>query len=226
VTPLIPYAKLETRAGVSVIEEPSFTCVIAPPLRGWRIFAHPRWWGGAFCLYSLVIGVFAIVQHREFGALFGVVFWTVIGTLCLRGQIAQIGRRRIFEVTPSEVRVGYVVRNRISWIEHWRRSAIGEIRTNFVTGDLLIRVTGQDLKDYFISRDRLAVERIAAALNAALLKFSSPPPMPAFAKNTVGIPRRDVTALENAGITAETQRTQRELEKRVGMTAGTAPFPN
>jgi hypothetical protein len=117
-------------------------------------------WVAAFCLY----GFAGSVLFRQWqGIVYG-----IIGGLLLWKQVIQIWRRRVFEVTPAEVRVGYATGTRVVWIDRWRRRAVGEVRLNRFTGDLLIRITGRDMKEYFISRDLQAAQRVADELDAAL----------------------------------------------------------
>jgi hypothetical protein len=76
-------------------------------------------------------------------------------------------RRRVFAVTANEVSVGFASRWPLSWRYRWPRRAIGEIKTNSTNGNLLIRVTGSDLKEFRIG-DRVVTQFVADVLQSAL----------------------------------------------------------
>jgi hypothetical protein len=76
-------------------------------------------------------------------------------------------RRRVFAVTADEVSVGFASRWPLSWRYRWPRRAIGEIKTNSTNGNLLIRVTGSDLKEFRIG-NRVVTQFVADVLQDAL----------------------------------------------------------
>jgi hypothetical protein len=76
-------------------------------------------------------------------------------------------RSRVFAVTSDEVSVGFASRWPLSWGYRWPRRAIGEIKTNSTNGNLLIRVTGSDLKEFRIG-DRVVTQFVADVLQNAL----------------------------------------------------------
>jgi hypothetical protein len=81
-------------------------------------------------------------------------------------------RRRVFAVTADEVSVGFASKWPLSWRYRWPRRAIGEIKTNSTNGNLLVRVTGSDMKEFRIG-DRVVTQYVADALQNAL---STTPP--------------------------------------------------
>lgn len=84
-----------------------------------------------------------------------------------------VWRRRVFVVNANEVCMGYVHGSTYIARDRWPRDSVGEIRANPHDGKLLIRITGKDLKEYSIGRDRRTVEFVADVLQQTLKEMAS-----------------------------------------------------
>lgn len=146
-------------AGVRVDRGDAGVRVTVPPLRGWMILAPWQW------------GVLAITTFRQWlhvseqGQLLALD--SVVQIALLLYVILTARRRRVFAVTADEVSVDFASRWPLTWRYRWPRRAIGEIKSNVMNGNLLVRVTGSDLKEFRVG-DRVVTQYVADVLQDAL----------------------------------------------------------
>jgi hypothetical protein len=152
-------AEAARAAGVRVNRSDTGIQVTVPPPRGWSILAPWQW------------GVLGITTFRQWlhvseqGRLLALDSGVQLALLLFVGLTAW--RRRVFAVTADVVSVGFASKWPLSWNYRWPRRAIGEIKTNSTNGNLLIRVTGSDLKEFRVG-DRVVTQFVADVLQDAL----------------------------------------------------------
>jgi hypothetical protein len=171
--PVLNYVERETRSDMAVFRDAGTTRVIAPRKAVWEMVLDWHWLIPIGCTVYLV----AALQEGEINIARGVAA-AVVAPVVLVRQVYTLWRRRVFEVTPDEVRVGYVRGSNPIWEDRWPRGAVGEVRVNRFDGRLLIRITGQDMKEYRVSRDRKATEAVAAVLDEAVVGYVRQPITP------------------------------------------------
>lgn len=164
----IGYVSDLTRAGISVEQDGQTLRVVAPRIAWWEVALDWKFYA------LLVLGYWSV------GALWEgrVTAFTCVATaagICLLAYMAHtVWRRRVFEVTPDLLRMGYVRGQKPIWIGQWPRRSIGEVKRNRFNGKLLIRITGKDMKEYRLAGGREATEQIARVLSEAVLGRPAP----------------------------------------------------
>lgn len=169
----LTYADLPEQWGVSCQHEPAAVRVAVGPIRTWGpVFAMYRWWlVGLLAWLALQIG--AMVNDRpilwEPIAVIGGVYGYVILLLLLIAY-TRLRRRIVFEVTARRFTILIFAPGFSHRTQTWARNEIGDIRFNPYNGKLTVRITGQDLKDIYVSPNRPATEFVARTLDEALRK--------------------------------------------------------
>jgi hypothetical protein len=99
----------------------------------------------------------------------------ISGTICIAAAVHFLytfWRRRAFLINEHVVSFGRTKLNGFIWEDTWPRASVGEIRLNATNGKLLIRITGRDMKEYFISSKRQVTQEVAQVLQEAMISFN------------------------------------------------------
>jgi hypothetical protein len=155
----LPYADPIAQLGVTIHREAGVTTVTVPPPSGLRMLFSAHW---------VLIGFFGLRAYAAWDDGQIAVGSTVICVGAFVHLVYTFWRRRIFLVSDREVRFGRLKARGYIWEETWPRQAVGEIKVNAYNGKLLIRITGEDMKEYFISSNRDVTRQVAEVLNAEL----------------------------------------------------------
>jgi hypothetical protein len=154
---LLTYADPPAQLGVTVLRESDAVYVIVPPPCGLRMFF--TWHLAVLLIFGLLIVVG--ISERKFFPLPSLAFPVVLGHYAY-----TFWRRRVFMVSPDHVKFGCVGGGGYLWQHEWPRSEIGEVKMNRYNGKLLIRVTGKDMQEYFISSNPAITQYVADMLNS------------------------------------------------------------
>jgi hypothetical protein len=134
-----------------------------PPLRGLLILAPWQWGIVAFACFR---------QWLHWGETRSLLLFpdlTVIAVLAVY-VLLTFWRKRVVIVNEGEVAIGYSAGSKLFWAKRWPTRAIGEIKMNGENGNLLVRVTGADLKEFRISGDKVVTQSVADILQEALVR--------------------------------------------------------
>jgi hypothetical protein len=162
----LSYADPAAQLGIVIQRDGSGLRVIVPRPRGLRMLLTGHW------VVFLVFGT-RVVAAWDDGKL--EVFSAMICVVAFGHMVYTIWRRRVFLVSGSEVRFGYLRPGGDIWEEAWPRESIGEIKMNPYSGKLLIRVTGKDMREYFVSSNRMVTQRVADVLSSELGRPAATP---------------------------------------------------
>ena len=153
---LLQYAEPAAQLGITVHREPDEVIVIIPPPSVLRMVFAPSLFG------TVLLGMLSysiISTERKIPLLFVGLF-----IISAAYYVLTFGRRRAFKFGLREVGFGYVMGAKYWWLQTWPRSAIGEVKRNPYSGKLMIRVTGKDMQEYFISRNPDVTQYVVDAL--------------------------------------------------------------
>lgn len=161
--PVMPYAVPAQPTGVIVQHEGSTVRVIVPPPISWRLLRS----GHAIALYILGWVSIQEFQAHSTGAAY-VTLALFVGLAC--HMLYRFWRRQVFMVTETEVLCGLLRLNGYRWDNRWPRGWISEIKVNRFEGTPLFRVTGRDMKEFFVSDDLTVTQYVADELHRALAR--------------------------------------------------------
>ena len=183
--PLLPYADLPSRWGVTVERLPGGVRVVVPPVPGWRRLGAGFFVGGALLAVFLTIIGASLYRASEWGPLVfnailygGGLLWVVLAARY------RLRRRIVLEVTRGTVSATYLTgRNNARRME-WPRAKVAEIKLNSSNGKLIVRVAGVSFVELYLGpspqlnayvadvlatalREPVGADALAAALAAA-----------------------------------------------------------
>lgn len=154
---VLGYADPPAQLGVNVIHDGDAVFVIVPPPTGLRMLITPHVPAIVVCGIYVAIGI-------QDGKIFPVPLFAF--PVILGHYAYTFWRRRVFKISPQEVAFGRVKNAGYGWEQRWQRSEIGEIKVNPYSGKLVVRVTGKDMQEYFISHNRAITQYVADSLMA------------------------------------------------------------
>lgn len=172
--PLLPYADLPARWGVAVERSPTSVRVVVPPVPGWR-HLHKGFFIGFAAFGALLLAETA----SKWNVAGPQALWSALmsyGTALAFGvalAVQRLRRRTIIEVSDKMVSVRFLPSRRPTRYMSWPRDAVSEIRLNPFDDMLLIRVTGVDLVEVYLSPNREVNEAVAGMLAEALKSTES-----------------------------------------------------
>lgn len=150
-------------AGALIERNESGVRISMPPLRGILVLAPWQW---------IVLAIIAFRQYLHWGDFHGFIVWPdgIAFVAISIYVLCTFWRRRVMIVNDDEVAIGFSNGRGLFWAKRWPKRAIGEIKVNPENGNLMIRVTGVDLKNFRISGDRVVTQAVADILQEELSK--------------------------------------------------------
>lgn len=177
-TPVLPYADPVTQSDVKVVREPGVVRIMVPPsLRG-RL-RDRRLLLPLFYISELFFGLILLIVM---GGLSGH-GWLLVLRFVTRAPVVilvtlstydQLRRWMVVEITATGMSLRYrgSLFGRLRRGQIWPHNAIREVKISNITGHLIIRVAGQDMREYDLGPNAAANAYVADEINAAL---ASPP---------------------------------------------------
>lgn len=168
--PLIPYALIPARWGVTILREPHLLCITIPPLPSWRL-VHRGYWIAAAIFLAIFLS-YAIdprqrtndSHHLAFPlAIYGSAFLAVVAKAWHRMR-----RWLTFTITAEHFTITKGAGQRIGRSRSWPRRHIHSAHRNVSSGQCVIRIAGQDLLDVYISPSREVVEFVCQQIEEGL----------------------------------------------------------
>lgn len=167
-TDVLPYADLPARWGVVLIRSDDRLRIVVPPVPNWKLLGKAFYIPIAILTTMLAFMTFATIQRRDPGGVAAIISYAIPLFSLILVATHRLCRRLVLEIGPSEVSVS----NLGSWLSTsrraWPRGAIGEIKFNASNQCLMIRVSGQDLTDIYVSPHPEVTRWVAEQLDHAL----------------------------------------------------------
>jgi hypothetical protein len=189
-TPL-PYAASLARDRVSIERGPNYLRVISPPIGSWRQL--PRGYHVVITVLGLIVGLLtclALIDPSGEGrapALANAAVWAGILLVICAVAYDRVRRSVVFELTGDALSLTRLTPWTPPSTQSWRRDRVGEIRVPRASGRLVIHVIGREMVELWLGPDRIATERVAAALRDGLAAMADagPPPREVVALNAM-----------------------------------------
>ncbi len=167
----LTYADLYEQAGVSIEKTPTCTRVAVAPTPGWWPIFHVCRWPGLFICFGLVVllcNIPALPRSDWPPLLLNVGLYLLMLLALLAWGYIRTRRRIAFEVTPGALVLTVIPPIGSPSATAWRRHELREVRYSPINGKVLVRVTGKDLLEIFVSTNRRVAEHVGDSVGAAL----------------------------------------------------------
>jgi len=176
--PLIPYAGTPARWGVTVLREPHLFRLTVPPLPSLR-YLHPGYWiAFSILLVLMVFQVPLAPRHHWHEVFIPIVTYTIPLSWVFTRAWVRLHRTLTFTITADTFTLTTHLGRRIGRTDSWPRSQIGSAHRNASSGQLIIRITGRDLRDVYVNPNRQVVDFVCAELTQALsATYTDPAPL-------------------------------------------------
>jgi len=166
----LDYADVVTRWGISCVREDGILRLVVPPVPSFRLL------GRGYLIASIVLiaipsvmtVAYLIAPGGAWGAVLGnwIMYGGVLAIVLARARY-RLSRRIVFEVTPEHLifsRPGAGGGSNAAWPRH----RILAVKRNAYSGLLLLRIAGEDTREFYVSPDRRVTEWVAKTLDEAL----------------------------------------------------------
>jgi hypothetical protein len=168
-TPILDYAESLDRERLTIDRGEGVVRVIVPPPRGWReLSVGLRWGAGVLAALLILYATAALVRLDVRSMVMSVATWGGPLLIVLGIAFDRLHQRVVLELSGPRFSVTRVSPFRGVWTRAWRRDAIGEVKLNRAKGNLIIRVTGREFVEVFLSGDRAITTTAASVLDEAL----------------------------------------------------------
>jgi hypothetical protein len=172
-TVTLAYADPPSRWGVTVDHCSDGLRVVVPPVPSWR-YLHP---GYALGLITFAIGVMllATVWKGDLAALPGAATYLFASSAILMRALYRLCSRTVIDVTRNDLSITPIAIFKYFTSATWPRAAIGEIKVNLNNGKMLVRITGKNMFEFYISPSRQATDLAVAAVREAVFRGNFEP---------------------------------------------------
>lgn len=166
--PALAYAQGATLSDLYVVREGTFTRVYGPRRPWVKIWSDWKVIGGLLLAAYFAWHLVRPIKSGDVGSTVSQSFWIAAVVFFIVRYIVKLRRPAVFEVNPIYLQVGHAKSSTVQWDERWPIAMIGDVRANAFSDDLIIIITGRDMKEFPIFRDRRATEAAAEAIRDAL----------------------------------------------------------
>jgi hypothetical protein len=176
--PVLPYTDLPARWGVIAKCGQDGVRIIIPPVPSWRQL-HRGFFIGAAVLGAIVVTIsINVIRTGDVGVIPAIAIYGIGLFFVILAAANRLTRRLIFQVNSGELSLetvgGWSGRRR----GVWPLRDVGEIKFNPSNKKLLLRITGRDLVEYFVSPDVRVTQWVAEQLARALREQPFTPTWP------------------------------------------------
>src|SRR5258708_24415404 len=179
--PIFKYADLAARWGVSSQRLPQGLRVVVPPVPGWRYL--PRWYS-VVCTITTIFTLFplavTIAENRPVTEVLPpIIMFGPTTLIILTLGLWRLHERTIIDVTHDELAIIMLGPWRCSRRAAWPRKKIIDIKRNLGNNKLLIRITGEDYLEYFLSANPQVTQSVADEVAHSVFHDTFDPASPA-----------------------------------------------
>src|SRR5260221_3749615 len=169
--PIFKYADPAARWGVSSQRRPQGLRVVVPPVPGWRYL--PRWYsvaGTAMTIFTFFPVTVAITNKLPIAdVLPPIIIYGCIALFIFTCALWRLHERTIIDVTHDELAIVLVGPWRQWRRTAWPRKQIADVKRNPSNGKLVIRITGHDFVEYFLSANPQVTQSVADEVSRSVI---------------------------------------------------------